>query len=103
MVSPDPEVLEVPRGLLRGNRDIRDTSLFRPSVTPLDELIDLFLRPLRHGLDPAVGQVPHPSGHPDPLRRPLAGPAVSHPLDRAGDQEVRADHQSFRNTPTTTP
>src|SRR5579859_1754192 len=101
--SPDPEVLEVFGGLPVGNRDVRHARLLRPAIAPGDQLLHLLLRPLGHRLDPAVGKIPHPARHPDPLGRPLAGPAISHPLDHAGDPQVRADHQSFRKTPTTTP
>src|SRR3954462_12614598 len=101
--SPDSEVLEGLRGPLVGDRDVRHARLFGAAIAPLDQLLHLLAGPLRHGLDPAVVQVPHPARHPDPLRRPLAVPAVAHPLHDPGDQQARADLQSFRKTPTTTP
>src|SRR5579862_3027439 len=103
MGSPDPEILKILGGLLVGDRNIRDARLLRSAITPRDQPLDLVLRALRHCLHPAVGKVPHPARHTDPLRRPKARPAIPHPLDDAGDQQADADHQSFRKTPTTTP
>src|SRR5579864_7585047 len=103
MPSPDPEVLELPVGLLVGDRDVRHPRLFRPPVAPRDQGLHLLPGPLCHGFDPAVGQIPHPARHPEPLSRPPARPPIPHALDDAGDEKPCADHQSFRNTPTTTP
>ncbi len=77
--------------------------LGRAPIAPFDHRLDLLARPLKDCFDAAVIEVAHPADKPQTLGVTAAVVPVADALDDPGDEEVRADHQSFRKTPTTTP
>lgn len=92
----DPEARQVVAGVLVGHVDVRDLRLVGAAVAPGDHGFDRFFRALDEGLDAAVGKVADPAGEAERLRLAAAARPVEDPLDPAGDEEMRPDHQSFR-------
>ncbi|ALX23392.1 hypothetical protein QR52_01500 [Bordetella pertussis] len=60
-------------------------------------MVDLVGGALHHGLDRAVGQVLHPSGHAQHVGPAHGGVAVAHALHLAFDDDVYGFHVGVRH------
>src|SRR3990172_8779051 len=90
----DAEV-EVPDRFLGAHLDGVDGGEVRSVATPSDHPFDGCLVALERGLDPSVGQVPHPAADAEPPGFRGTGPSEEDSLNPAGHEHAHAGGHSF--------